>query len=260
MNRDGGERVLRWERRTGRWLVLLAVVFLVVYAVPILWPDLPDHWRWTCHATNWAIWAVFIGDYLVRVAAAHDRWTFVRTHPFDLAVLALPMLRPLRLLMLIKVLMVIERRTEVWTRGRLAVYVGGTMTLLVLVASLAILDAERGAEGSTIESFGDSLWWSVVTVTTVGYGDTFPVTGAGRVVAFAMMLCGIGLLAFVTGSLTSWVIEKVAAMGRTTEQTQAEVGDVMAEVRALRAEVAALRGEDGTAVAGDPETPRPRSG
>jgi voltage-gated potassium channel len=242
MNRGGGERVQQWERRTGKWLVVLAVLFLVVYAVPILWPDLPPHWRYACHATNWVIWALFIGDYLVRVAWADNRWRFFRSHPFDLAVLALPMLRPLRLLQLVKVLLVIERRTDVWTRGRLAVYVGATMALLVLIASLAILDAERGAEGSSIESFGDALWWSLVTVTTVGYGDTFPVTGAGRVIAVAMMLCGIGLLGFVTGSLASWVIEQVSAVEKTSERTRADVGDVLAEVRALRAELAELRG------------------
>jgi voltage-gated potassium channel len=252
MNRDGGERVQRWERHTGRWLVLLAVLFLVVYAVPILWPGLPPHWQWACHATNWVIWALFIGDYLVRVAWADDRWHFVRTHPFDLAVLALPMLRPLRLLQLIKVLLVVERRTGVWTRGRLGVYVGGTMALLVLIASLAILDAERGADGATVENIGDALWWSLVTVTTVGYGDTFPVTGAGRVIAVAMMLCGIGLLGFVTGSLASWVIEQVSAGQR---RTRAEIGDVLEEVRALRAEVADLR----AAGAADP-APAPREG
>jgi voltage-gated potassium channel len=237
MNRDGGERVLQWERHTGKWLVVLALLFLVVYAAPILWPDLPAHWQRACHATNWVIWAIFIGDYLVRVAWAGDRWRFVRTHPFDLAVLALPMLRPLRLLQLIKVLLVIERRTDVWTRGRLGIYVGATMALLVLIASLAILDAERGIEGGSIESFADALWWSLVTVTTVGYGDMFPVTGAGRAIAVAMMLCGIGLLGFVTGSLASWVIEQVSAGQR---RTRAEVGDVLAEVQALRGELAEL--------------------
>lgn len=240
---------MRWERRTGTGLVALAVLFLASYAVPILWPDLPARWRWTCHTVNWVIWGLFIGDYLLRVAWADDRWRFVRRHPFDLAVLVLPMLRPLRALQLIKVLLVIERRTEVWTRGRLSVFVGATTGLLVLVASLAILDAERGTEGTTIDSFGDALWWSLVTVTTVGYGDTFPVTGFGRVVAIAMMLCGIGLLGFVTGSLASWVIEQVQAGQR---RTQAEIDDVLEEVRALRAEIAAAV----PAAGADPPAPR----
>jgi voltage-gated potassium channel len=235
MNRGGGERVQRWERWTGKWLVLLAVVFLVVYAVPILWPELPAGWELACEVANWVIWAIFGLDYLVRVALADDRWGFFRSHPFDLAVLVLPMLRPLRLLQLLKVLMVIERRTDVWTRGRLAVYVGATTALLVFVASLAILEAERDAPEGSIETFGEAVWWSLVTVTTVGYGDYFPTTGTGRAVAVAMMLCGIGLLGFVTGSLASWVMERLSAMERTSEETQAEVTEVLAELRALRA-------------------------
>lgn len=241
MNREKAERLRRWERRTGSWLVVLAVLFLVAYTVPILWPQFPRLWQWMCATTNWVIWAVFIGDYLVRVGLSDDRWGFVRRHPLDLAVLVLPMLRPLRLLMLIKVLLVVERRTEIWARGRYAVYVGGTMILLVLIASLAMLDAERGAEGASIETFWDALWWSAVTVTTVGYGDTFPVTAAGRVIAAAMMLCGIGLLGFVTASLATWVLEKVSIVTATGQQTRAEVGDVLWEVRQLRAELAALR-------------------
>lgn len=247
MHRSGGEKVQQWERRTGRWLVILAFTFLVAYAVPILWPDLPPHWRSGFDAVIWGIWALFIGDFLVRVAWADDRWRFVLTHPFDLAVLLLPMLRPLRLLQLVKVVMVIERRTDVWTRGKLAIYVGATTVLLVVIASLAILDAERGAEGASIESFDDALWWSLVTVTTVGYGDAYPVTGTGRLVALAMMLCGIGLLGFVTGSLATWVLEQV---GIAHQQTRREVDEVLVELRALRSEVAALH----------TEVPGPRSG
>lgn len=247
MHRGGGERVQRWERRTGRWLVVLAVAFLAAYAIPILWPDLPRPWPFLFDALVWGIWGLFIGDFLVRVAWAEDRWGFLRSHPFDLAVLLLPMLRPLRLLQLVKIVMVIERRTDVWTRGKLAVYVGATTCLLVVIASLAILDAERGVEGASIHSFDDALWWSLVTVTTVGYGDTFPVTGTGRVVALAMMLCGIGLLGFVTGSLATWVLEQVGISGK---QTQTEVGEVLDELRTLRAEVASLR----------TQVPAPRSG
>jgi voltage-gated potassium channel len=257
MHRSGGERVQRWERRTGRWLVVLAVAFLVAYAVPILWPELPRYWQFACDAAAWLIWALFIVDFLVRVAWADDRRRFVVTHPFDLAVLLLPMLRPLRLLQLVKVVMVIERRTDVWTRGKLAIYVGATTCLLVLIASLAILDAERGVDGSSIGSFGDALWWSLVTVTTVGYGDAYPVTGTGRMVALAMMLCGIGLLGFVTGSLATWVLEQVGIAGR---QTQSEVGDVLDELRTLRSELATLRTQIPKPRPGDDEPDREPAG
>lgn len=234
------DRAQLWERRTGGALMALAVLFLLAYAVPVLHPELPAEWRAACRIANVGIWALFAVDYLVRLLLTSDRWRFIRSHVFDAVVLLLPLLRPLRLLRLVTALMVLERRTEVMTRGRLAVYVGATMSLLVSVGALALLDAERGR--GNIDSYPDALWWAVVTVTTVGYGDHFPVTGAGRAVAVGLMLCGIGLLGFVTGSLASWVMERISAVKATGEQTQGDVADLVAELRALRSEVAALRG------------------
>jgi hypothetical protein len=73
-------------------------------------------------------------------------------------------------------LRVLNREATVSSRGRIAVYVGGATVLLISCAALAALDAERHAAGANIHSFADALWWAATTVTTVGYGDRFPVT------------------------------------------------------------------------------------
>jgi voltage-gated potassium channel len=65
--------------------------------------------------------------------------------------------------------------------------------VLVFIAALTTLDAERDAPDTHMRTLADSLWWAVTTVTTVGYGDTFPVTGTGRLVAAALMLVGISV-------------------------------------------------------------------
>jgi pimeloyl-ACP methyl ester carboxylesterase len=91
-----------------------------------------------------------------------------------------------------------------------AVYVAGATTLVLFVSSLAVLDAERDAERASIVTFPDALWWAMTTVTTVGYGDFFPVTRRGRMVAGGLMLAGIALLGVVTASLASWLIDKLA--------------------------------------------------
>src|SRR5450759_4660981 len=93
-------------------------------------------------------------------------------------------------------------------------------SLILFVASLAVLDAERGAKSATITTFGDALWWAMTTVTTVGYGDRYPITTQGRFIAGGLMLGGIALLGIVTASLASWLLDTN-------------------EVRALRAELAA---------------------
>ena len=79
--------------------------------------------------------------------------------------------------------------------------------LLLLTAAVTVLDAERDAVGANITSFGDALWWSLASVTTVGYGDRFPVTDEGRLVATFLMVIGIGLFGSLTAILAAWVLK-----------------------------------------------------
>jgi voltage-gated potassium channel len=231
----------RWERRTAAPLTALAVMFLAVYAIPILRPQLPSTVRTGFEIANITIWAVFGIDYLIRLRLATDRRLFLRSHLFDLVVLILPVLRPLRMLRLVTALMVLNRHTERFTRGRLAIYVGSTTLLLIIVAALAILDAERFAPDTNIHTYLDALWWAVVTITTVGYGDHYPTTPGGQLVALGLMIGGIGLIGFVTGSLASWIVERTTADDRPTEATKADIDRVLAEITALRIEIAELR-------------------
>lgn len=90
------------------------------------------------------------------------------------------------------------------------VYVSGAAALAVGLGALAVLDAEREAPSANITTFGDALWWASTTVTTVGYGDRFPVTGEGRLVAVALMVLGIGLVGAVTAAVASWILGRAS--------------------------------------------------
>jgi voltage-gated potassium channel len=228
----------RWAAISEWPLMLLAVAFLVAYAWPILDTELPASVVLTCTVVTWLAWAAFAVDYAVRVAlAAPDRRRYVLRHLHDLAVILLPLLRPLRLLRLVTVLGMLHRRAGSSLRGRVAVYAVSATTLLTFVGALAMLDVERHAPDANITTFGDAVWWSAATITTVGYGDRFPTTGAGRVVALGLMLAGIALLGLVTATLASWIIEQVAEENATERAaTAAQVDALMAEVRVLRAE------------------------
>ncbi len=241
MDARPADRVEVWERRTAGALTALAVAFIVVYAVPILWPGLAPAWRRACETANLVIWGLFVADYLIRLRLSRFRWAFVRSHLFDFVVLLLPLLRPLRMLRLVTALLVLNRRTEAWTRGRLALYVGGTTVLLVAIGALAILDAERGSPEGNIGDYPQALWWAVVTITTVGYGDLYPTTAPGRLVALSLMIGGIGLIGFVTGSLATWIVERISAADRPTEATKDDIAAVLEELAHLRSEVATLR-------------------
>jgi voltage-gated potassium channel len=121
----------------------------------------------------------------------------------------------------------------------------------VLTLFVAEVDAERGEPGSNIsDDFGDALWWAATTMTTVGYGDHFPVSTTGRVVAVGLMIGGIALLGVVTATFASWLLDRVREL---EEETQAAIRHDVAD---LRREITELRRaiEDGDTVhTGGPE-------
>ncbi len=234
-------RVDRWEEATTWPLTLVSVVFLVAYAWPILDRELSPTWRVVAGTVTTVTWGVFVVDYVGRLLLSTRRFRFVRRNPLDLAVVLLPVLRPLQLL---RVLSILNSAAGSSLRGRVAAYVAGSTALVLLVSSLAVLDAERTAPGSNIRSFPDAIWWAFSTVTTVGYGDRFPVTGQGRLIAVGLMVAGIALLGVVTASLASWLVERVSEVEE--ESRTATARDVIAlsdQVAALREELRDLRRE-----------------
>lgn len=236
---DTERRRRRWEELTTWPLMVVAVVFLVAFALPIVDRDLDaDVQRW-CSVVVVTTWWAFVVDYVVRLLLSGDRWKFVRQHVLDLAAVAVPALRPL---LLLRVVAVMERALEHSLRGRLTVYVTAVTTLAIGVGSLAVLSAEEGRSDGNITDFGTAMWWAVTTVTTVGYGDHYPVTPQGRAVAAVLMMCGIALLGVVTASLASYVVDRVNAEEESLEtRTHRDVERLLVEVRALRQEVAELR-------------------
>jgi hypothetical protein len=132
--------------------MVAAVVFLAAYAVPILHPDLPSGLLDWCRWLSWITWGIFVVDILVRLFLADERLRYLVRHWYDVLVLALPLLRPLRLLRLIPLLSVLNRRATIRLRGRVGIYVAGGASLLAFCAALAVLDAERSSPDANIVS------------------------------------------------------------------------------------------------------------
>lgn len=160
---------------------------------------------------NLVIWGIFVIDYFTRLALSGDRRRFLRRNVIDLvAILPADFFRAARALRVVRVLRLLRATVVLWRvsavfRGILStnglgwvLIVTGTVVLLGAGAVLAV-EPEMGG-------FLDALWWSIVTSTTVGYGDLAPETVVGRVVAVVLMLVGIGALGMITGSIATYFV------------------------------------------------------
>jgi voltage-gated potassium channel len=247
----------RWERRTQRPLLALAVVFAVAYAVPIVDDSVARPVALGCAVTEWVVWGAFAADYLIRLGLAEDRPRFARTHWLDLCAVLLPMIQPLRLLRLVSTLLLVGRRARMASQIRLTTYVVGAVVGLLMFGSLAVLSVERDAPDGNIRTLGDAVWWSFTTMTTVGYGDHAPTTGLGRLLAVGLMLSGIALLGVVTANIAAWFIARFEKDDVEERRQTEAIVSLTEEIRALRAEVAALKGAQAAELEGSGGAGRP---
>jgi len=221
-----------WEKRSEIPLLVLAVLFLGSYSWQVL-----DYTNTAIQGplewVNVVVWALFAVDYGVRLLLAQSRGRWFFRHFLDFLIVALPALRPLRLLRLVTLLHVLNRTAGGAVRSKILTFAVGATVLLIYIASLAVLEAERAT--GIINTFGQALWWAVVTITTVGYGDYAPVTSMGRFVAVGLMVGGVVLVGVIVGTLSSWIVEKV---GQGAEEAQEEQ---QRELELLRQDIADLR-------------------
>ncbi len=199
-------------------LLVLAVLMIPIIIVPLV-TTLPHEVQSAFDTVDYFIWAVFVLEFAIRFMLAPRRWHFVTHNPFDLVVVAVPILRPLNIVRSAEALR-LARLTrlgafagEGTSKGRAALhvrglgYVAAVTGFLILVTSVVVYDLERAAPGTSIKNWGDSLWWAIVTVTTVGYGDKTPVTAGGRGVAVVLMVAGIALISVLTAALATYFVQ-----------------------------------------------------
>lgn len=196
-------RLQRYETKTSTAMVILAFAYLILYAVEVLAPALPGPVTAVVLGLSDAIWVIFVVDLVIRVALAHRRLRYLLRHPLDVLAVAVPMFRFLRILRVITAGQWLVSRGKHLAVGRTAAAVAVAVSFLAVVGGLAILDAERDAPDALIRNFGDALWWAFTTMSTVGYGDVYPVTTGGRMVAVAMMIVGVSLLGIVSATLAA---------------------------------------------------------
>ena len=218
-------RRTRYVDVTGRTLALLGVAFVVAYTVFVLWPDRP---QWATSVILFILittWVVFVIDVVIRIALTPRgrRWHYAWHHPLEVLSALLPVFRALRVVGLLQDLPLLKKHTPSAVRAQFIILALAYACAWVFFLALATLQAERGAPGANIETFGDSIWWAIVTIATVGYGDLYPVTSAGRFYAVLLMAGGIAIVGTASATIISYLNERVAGL-----RHQGDGGDTLA--------------------------------
>jgi voltage-gated potassium channel len=196
-------------------LIVLSAVLLVGLTVKMLLP-VPREIRRVIVYIDFSICALLLTDFIVRFAAAESKLAFMKWGWIDL-VASIPVVEPLRFGRLIRIIRMIRLAAAFRSDQHFLGALFGTRRqaglasllvfaiLVVWFASTGILLAETSPE-SNIRTAEDALWWAMTTITTVGYGDRYPVTSAGRVVASLAMVSGIGVFGALSGVGASYFI------------------------------------------------------
>jgi voltage-gated potassium channel len=228
------ERLRRFSARVDPVMTVLALLWLPVLVVPLV-TDLHGWADVAFAAVDYFVWAAFLAEYVAKLRLAADRWHFVRHHLLDLAMVGVPILRPLRLaralrlVRLGRVVIVLEnslrRARAMFTHHGLHFVLLAVVAIIFASAGLELVFEQHSTGPTAIHNFGDALWWALVTVTTVGYGDKVPMTGGGKWVATALMFTGIGLVGTLTATIASFFVQ---------EQQSKELADVKAQLAEIR--------------------------
>jgi voltage-gated potassium channel len=197
-----------WQKKSAWPMVILSLLYTFVYVYPIFAYPVSTSTSNLFQIAEYTIWTMFIIDYSVQFKLAPYKKKFIRDEWASLIYVVVPFLRPVRAIrgvILLRQASTRQKNAELLSLPWIIATLGA---LMMIIMAAAVLDVERLAPTSTIHTTGDALWWSLVTVTTIGYGDKFPITTQGRLLAAFLIIFGIGLIASLTGYFASWIINQ----------------------------------------------------
>lgn len=228
----GEKNLAAWEERSSRPMFVASVLYLLAFAAPIMSTRIQEPYDAYLNIIQLILWGLFAADYCIRLYLAPRRLYFITHNLMNLAIVLLPAWRIVSFLAMIH----LTTNRQYKRLSELAVKLFGYTAIFIIMFALAIYSVESSEPGAMIRDLPTAYWWTFTTLATVGYGDVYPITGIGRVIAVVVMLYGVGMVAVATGALASWIIEKIG--GREEQEypaTKADVDDLRQEISELRA-------------------------
>ena len=228
----GEKNLAEWEERSSRPMFVASVLYLLAFAAPIMSTRIQEPYDGYLNIIQMILWGLFAADYCIRLYLAPRRLYFITHNLMNLAIVLLPAWRIVSFLAMIH----LTTNRQYKRLSELAVKLFGYTAIFIIMFALSIYSVESSEPGAMIRDLPTAYWWTFTTLATVGYGDVYPVTGIGRVIAVVVMLYGVGMVAVATGALASWIIEKIG--GREEQEypaTKADVDDLRQEISELRA-------------------------
>lgn len=228
----GEKNLAAWEERSSRPMFVASVLYLLAFAAPIMSTRIQEPYDGYLNIIQMILWGLFAADYCIRLYLAPRRLYFITHNLMNLAIVLLPAWRIVSFLAMIH----LTTNRQYKRLSELAVKLFGYTAIFIIMFALAIYSVESSEPGAMIRDLPTAYWWTFTTLATVGYGDVYPITGIGRVIAVVVMLYGVGMVAVATGALASWIIEKIG--GREEQEypaTKADVDDLRQEISELRA-------------------------
>lgn len=197
---------VRWHKKSTLPLAIFGLLYLAVYSAQVIMPKASPA-QTVLESASFAIWLIFAVDLTIRGLGAANLASFLRASWLEIISLAIPFVRILRVFRVI-----IALRGLKGFFGNRAQTTAGYIFMLVpltwYAGGIAVLDAESSAPEASITKLGQALWWSLATITTVGYGDLYPTTFEGQAVAAVLMVAGISLFSAGAGIFASWILSE----------------------------------------------------
>ena len=204
-------RAVIWQSKSDLPLALLGLAYLAVYSVQVVLREQIQVVEFL-DVVAAGIWIVFALDLVLRFITKESWGKFLKSNWLEILALALPFMRFLRVFRVVLALRNIKGLMSSRSSATGA-YLVLLLPLTWLSGALAVLDAESTSSEASITTLRDALWWSLATITTVGYGDKYPITVEGQLLAGVLMVTGISLFSAVAGVIASWILEEKRSSG-----------------------------------------------